>query len=150
MLSVSGIVTTDEEILHAIEHIENDDFQVALPILSRAVAFQPNNALAYQLWIMCHIHLGRLEKAFRSLRVFFEGHLIIGVGSQTPSNRVNMPRRLTERALDRRAPRRAAVPGAPRATRRVHREQGIPWGRRETQIPHRLTAGGALDKASRT
>jgi len=64
MLSVSGIVTTDEEILHAIEHIENDDFQVTLPILSRAVAFQPNNALAYQLWIMCHIHLGRLEKAF--------------------------------------------------------------------------------------
>jgi hypothetical protein len=57
---------------------------------------------------------GRLEKAFRSLRIFFEGHLIIGVGSQTPSNRVNMPRRLTERALDRRAPRRVwtAVRGA--------------------------------------
>jgi tetratricopeptide (TPR) repeat protein len=59
----SGIRTNEDELLDAIEHLDNDDYERALPILGRVVAFDPLNALAYELWVVCHIRAGRTERA---------------------------------------------------------------------------------------
>src|SRR5437870_150950 len=59
----SGIRTNDDDLLDAIEHLENDDYQRALPILGRVVAFEPMNTIAYELWVVCHIRGGRAERA---------------------------------------------------------------------------------------
>jgi len=60
---ISGIRTAEEDLLHAIEHIDYGEYERALPILSRVVAFAPSNALAYELWVVCHIRLARIDRA---------------------------------------------------------------------------------------
>lgn len=60
---ISGIRTAEEDLLHAIEHIDYGEYDGALPILSRVVAFAPSNALAYELWVVCHMRLARIDRA---------------------------------------------------------------------------------------
>lgn len=59
----SGIRTTDDDLLEAIEHLDSGDYARAFPIFGRVVAFEPTNALAYELWVVCHAHAGRMERA---------------------------------------------------------------------------------------
>jgi Flp pilus assembly protein TadD len=58
-----GFRTLEEDLLQAVEYIENDNYRDALPLLTRVVSFEPANATAHELWVMCHIHVGRLERA---------------------------------------------------------------------------------------
>src|SRR6266550_1764122 len=58
-----GIHTVDEDVAQAVEYIENDHCHDALPLLARVVSFEPANATAHELWVVCHIRTGRLERA---------------------------------------------------------------------------------------
>ena len=58
-----GIRTLEEDLLQAVAYIENDNYRDALPLLTRVVSFEPANATAHELWVICHIHVGRLERA---------------------------------------------------------------------------------------
>ncbi len=57
--------TVDDDIADALHLLDDFDFEAALPILGRAVAFAPENALAYELWVFCHLHLGRFERVLQ-------------------------------------------------------------------------------------
>ena len=43
--------------------MKRHEYLTALPLLSRIVAFEPEHAYAYLLWVLCHIKLGRHERA---------------------------------------------------------------------------------------
>jgi tetratricopeptide (TPR) repeat protein len=55
------------DIKDATRRVEEEDFEGALPILARVVAFGPNDVAepAYQLWALCHLRLGRIERALQ-------------------------------------------------------------------------------------
>jgi tetratricopeptide (TPR) repeat protein len=80
---LSGIRTNDDDLLEAIEHIDNDDYTRALPILGRVVAFEPSNALAHELWVVCHIRVGRRERALELIdEGLARGMAVVGLNIQ--------------------------------------------------------------------
>lgn len=56
-----------DDIADATRRIDDEDYEGALPILARVVAFAPEEASvpAYRLWALCHVRLGRMERALR-------------------------------------------------------------------------------------
>lgn len=58
-----GIRTTEDDLFHAMDHIDEEEYGSALGILARVVSFDPANAFAYELWTMCHVRLGMFERA---------------------------------------------------------------------------------------
>jgi tetratricopeptide (TPR) repeat protein len=57
-----GIRTAAEEFVIALDHIEEREYGLALPILSRLVAFEPDNHGIYEAWIEAHLGLGRYAR----------------------------------------------------------------------------------------
>ncbi len=54
--------TVEDDFLEAIYRISQEEFHEALPLLARVVSFDPANASAYELWVACHLNLGRMER----------------------------------------------------------------------------------------
>lgn len=56
-----------DDIGDAVRRVDDEDYEGALPILARVVAFAPEEASvpAYQLWALCHVRLGRMERALQ-------------------------------------------------------------------------------------
>jgi tetratricopeptide (TPR) repeat protein len=59
----SGFESTEELVDRAVRLMKEQDHAAALPLLSRIVAFEPELAYPYLLWVLCHIKLGRHERA---------------------------------------------------------------------------------------
>ncbi len=59
----TGIRTSDDDLREALDHVADGDFHAALPYLARAVAFDPSNEAAYELWVACHTNIGREARA---------------------------------------------------------------------------------------
>ena len=59
----NGIRTAEDEFAAAMDHIEHDEYELALPILSRLVAFVPDSDVIYEAWIEAHLGLGRHARA---------------------------------------------------------------------------------------
>jgi tetratricopeptide (TPR) repeat protein len=59
----SGFQSTEELVNEALSLMQEEDYGIALPLLSRIVAFEPEHAYAYLVWVLCHIKLGRYERA---------------------------------------------------------------------------------------
>ena len=62
-----NLQTILEDIGDATRRIDEEDYEGALPILARVVAFAPEVASvpAYHLWALCHVRLGRMERALQ-------------------------------------------------------------------------------------
>lgn len=62
-----NVQNTLDDIADAMRRVAVEDFEGALPILARVVAFAPGEAsvAAYQLWALCHVRLGRMERALQ-------------------------------------------------------------------------------------
>jgi tetratricopeptide (TPR) repeat protein len=58
-----GIRTAAEEFDIALDHIDEGEYGLALPILSRLVAFEPDNDEIHEAWIEAHLGLGRYARA---------------------------------------------------------------------------------------
>lgn len=58
----SGFQTTEELLSDAIDLMDDEDYEGALPMLARVVSFEPGNDLAYELWVTCHLELDRFER----------------------------------------------------------------------------------------
>lgn len=58
-----GFRSTEEEIVAAIDLLEDGEYEAALPILSRLVAFVPESNTLYEAWIEAHIGLERYAPA---------------------------------------------------------------------------------------
>src|SRR5258705_294448 len=54
--------TVEDDLLEAIHLVHQEEYLEALPLLARIVSFDPANARAYELWVGCHINLGRMER----------------------------------------------------------------------------------------
>src|SRR4051812_5252896 len=59
----SGFQTTEELLAEAIDLMDDDEYGAAMPLLARVVSFEPKNEVAYELWLNCHVRLGRFERA---------------------------------------------------------------------------------------
>jgi tetratricopeptide (TPR) repeat protein len=59
----TGIRTSNDDFLAAVDHLAAADFEAALPLLARVVAFDPANEDAYVLWVACHAGLSRNARA---------------------------------------------------------------------------------------
>lgn len=62
-----NLQTILRDIDDARRRIDDEDYEGALPILARVVAFAPEQVSvpAYHLWAICHVRLGRMERALR-------------------------------------------------------------------------------------
>jgi len=62
-----GLQTILHDIGDARRRIDDEDYEGALPILARVVAFAPEqlSVPAYHLWALCHVRLGRMERALQ-------------------------------------------------------------------------------------
>ena len=60
---MSGFHSTEELVNEALGLMQKKDYGAALPLLSRIVAFEPERPYPYLLWVLCHIKLGRAERA---------------------------------------------------------------------------------------
>jgi tetratricopeptide (TPR) repeat protein len=58
-----GMHMLEEDLRQAVEYIEHENYRDALHLLTRVASFDPANATAYELWVMCHVRVGRLERA---------------------------------------------------------------------------------------
>lgn len=90
---LSGIRTNEEDLLQAIEHMDYGEYESALPILSRVVTFEPANGLAYELWVVCHLRLARIERALELI----DGGLARGIAP----GRLNIHKSAALRVLSR-------------------------------------------------
>jgi tetratricopeptide (TPR) repeat protein len=56
-----------DDIEDAMRRIRDEDYEGALPILAKVVAFAPEKVSvpAYHLWAICHVRLGRMERALQ-------------------------------------------------------------------------------------
>lgn len=55
--------TIDDELEDVLDLLDDEDYVGALPILARVTSFAPANQIAWELWTICHLHTGRLERA---------------------------------------------------------------------------------------
>ena len=62
-----NLKTILDDVNDAMRRIGDEDYEGALPILARVVAFAPEEVSvpAYHLWALCHVRLGRMERALR-------------------------------------------------------------------------------------
>src|ERR1051325_6479537 len=58
-----AIRTSEDDFLDALEHIDAGEYELALPILARLVAFEPDDEEIFKRWIDAHIGLGRYQRA---------------------------------------------------------------------------------------
>jgi tetratricopeptide (TPR) repeat protein len=58
-----AIRTSEDDFLEAIEHMNAGEYDLALPILARLVAFEPDDNEIFERWIDAHIGLGRYQRA---------------------------------------------------------------------------------------
>ena len=60
-----NVQSTLNDIAKAMRLVDDEDYEEALPLLARVVAFGPPSvsAPAYHLWALCHVRLGRMERA---------------------------------------------------------------------------------------
>src|SRR5258706_5594110 len=54
--------TVEDDLREAIYLVSQEEYHEALPLLARVVSFDPANAKAHELWVACHLHLGRMER----------------------------------------------------------------------------------------
>ena len=65
---VIGFRTTDDLFGEALELVDIENYEKALPLLARVVAFDSTNAVAYELWVGCHIYLKRYARAIELIQ----------------------------------------------------------------------------------
>lgn len=106
--------TIDDELEDVLDLLDEEDYVGALPILARVTSFAPANQVAWELWTICHLETGRLE---RVLALVDEG-LARGLSSASMHLTKAAALRLLERfdeAIDAAEAARALEPESPEA-----------------------------------
>ena len=89
----SGFQSTEELVAEALSLMKAKNYTAALPLLARIVAFEPEHAYPYLLWVLCHTKLGRCQRALE----LAEAGLAKGLA---PAD-MNLQKALAYRALER-------------------------------------------------